>query len=143
MYLFEVYGRPLPQGKSIGNGRIFTPQKIKNYVEMIQWQIRPFAPEQPLTGPLMVEITSYFSIPKSTPTKKRNLMLNGIIHHTTYPDEDNCSYVIRNALKKIVYEDDRQITDNIGRKRWGEKDKIVIKVVPIDELYPSSEVKCA
>lgn len=134
MYLFEVYGRVVPQGKSIGNGRIFTPKKIKDYVEMIQWQIKPFAPSEPLTCPILVEITCYFSVPKSTPAKKRQQMLNGVIHHTSYPDEDNCSYLIRNALKKIVYEDDRQITDNIGHKRWGEKDKIVIKVVPLSEI---------
>lgn len=133
MYIFEVYGRALPQGKAIGNGRIFTPTKLKKYIEMLQWQIRPYAPAELLTGPVIVDITCYFAVPKSTPAKKRTQMLNGIIHHITYPDEDNCSYTIRNAMKKIVYEDDRQIVENRGRKLWGEKDKIVIKVIPVNE----------
>ena len=143
MLIFEVHGRAVPQGKGVGNGRIFTPKKIKEYIEMLQWQIKPFAPSEPLTCPVLVDITCYFAVPKSTPTKKRNLMLNGVIHHIVYPDEDNCSYIIRNAMKKIVYEDDRQITDNIGRKRWGERDKIVIKVIPIEEIQPNMRLTCA
>lgn len=137
MFIFEVYGKPLPQKHGIGHGHYFTPKKIKDYIEQIQWQIKPFAPIEPIKGPVSVDITCYFEVPKSASSTRRRQMLNQVIHHTTYPDIDNCTYLIKNAMKKIVYEDDRQIIDDISHKRYGEKAKTVIRVIPIEEIAPT------
>jgi len=61
-------------------------------------------------------------------------MINGVILPKKRPDFDNLAYIITNALKEIVYEDDSLITDCIIRKRYGEIPKTVIKIIPIQEM---------
>lgn len=142
MFIFEIFGTALPQKHAIAKGRIYTPKAMKEYIEKIQWQIRPYAPVEPLKGPVQVDITCYFEVPKSVSSTRRKQMLNQVIHHTTYPDIDNCTYVIKNAMKKIVYEDDRQIIDDNSHKRYGEIAKTVIKVIPIEEIAPTRGEIC-
>ena len=137
MLLYEINLDPIPQAHCVGKGHIYTPDHIKKYVEMIKWQLKPYAPSIPLTGRIEVDVTCYFKIPKSTSGIRKRQMLNDVIGHTNIPDEDNCSYVIKNAMKKLIYEDDRQITDFHGHKRWGESGKIIIKIIPIEEIAPT------
>lgn len=142
MYIFEIHTPPIPQKHGVGKGRYYTPPAIKDYIEKVQWQLKPFAPSEPLKGPVMVDITCYFPVPKSTSGTRRRQMLNQVIHHTTYPDIDNCSYLLKNAMKKIVYDDDRQIIDDCAHKRYGEVAKTVIKVIPIEEIAPTRGQSC-
>ncbi len=58
MYIFEIYGVPPVQKQTrhcTKNGRSWSFDPSKKDKERIQWQIRPTAPEKPLTGP--VELT--------------------------------------------------------------------------------------
>lgn len=137
MYIFELHGPPIPQQQTrffkAGSGiRTYDPSSKSK--TMLQWQMKPYAPRDPLPGALKVDLTFYFPVPKSTSGIKRRQMLNHVICHTKKPDLDNCAYLITNAMKKIFYNDDNQIVDLYIHKRYGEEPKTVVKVIPIEEI---------
>lgn len=73
-------------------------------------------------------------IPKSTSAKIRAQMLNAVILPTKRPDFDNLAYLVTNALKKIVYADDSQVTDCIILKRYAERPRTEIEIHPLDPI---------
>lgn len=142
MYLFQVYGSPPPQ-KQLECACACPPEKkckkwmynpSKKDIERVQWQIKPFAPKEPLLGPVELSITFFLPIPKSVSAKMRKQMINRVILPNIKPDEDNLAYLITNALKKIVYDDDKQVCAKHVYKYYGPEPKTVIKVRPILQM---------
>lgn len=134
MYIFEIHGAPIPQKQTRftcagGYPRAYDPSSKDK--ERIQWQIKPFAPEEPLKGPIELSITFFLPIPKSTSSKNRLAMINRVILPCVKPDEDNLAYIVTNALKKIVYEDDNQVCAKHVYKFYGVDPKTIIRVRPI------------
>lgn len=130
MLLFEVHLTPRPQKQTrLGKHGAYDPSKTQK--QAIQWQIRPYAPKEPLKGPLNVDIVFYLPIPKSTSKTVKTQMLNGIVYPMKRPDIDNLAYIVTNAMKEIVYEDDAQVVDLTLKKRYGETPKTVIKVIEL------------
>ncbi len=101
----------------------------KQYKQAIQWQIRPYAPKESLKTPLIVDIMFYLPIPKGTSKLLTRQMISGIVFPSKRPDLDNLAYIVTNAMKELVYEDDSQIVDLILKKRYAEVPKTVIKVI--------------
>jgi Holliday junction resolvase RusA-like endonuclease len=137
MYIFEIHGVPIAQKQTrfccINNKpRAYDPSAKDK--ERIQWQIRPFAPQEPLLGPVELSITFFLPIPKRVSAKVRRQMINRVTLPNVRPDEDNLAYLISNALKKIVYEDDKQVCVKHVYKFYGEVPKTVIKVRPILQI---------
>lgn len=136
MYQFEIHNIPIAQkqtrffkcGTSI---RTYDPSSKDK--ERIQWQIKPFAPEVPLTCPVELTIAFFVPIPKSTSKTLRTQMINRVILPTKKPDIDNLAYLVTNALKKIVYEDDNCIVAQHLYKFYSENPRTVIRVRPIVE----------
>ena len=143
MFILEVVGDPVPQKQTQFNrhsGHAYNPSaKAQEY---IRWQIRPYAPKEPLRCPVQVDLTFFFKPPKSTSSIKRRQMLNHVIHHIKRPDVDNCAYLITNALKTIFFQDDSQIIDLNLHKRYAEEAKTVIKIVPIEEISKTTGEIC-
>lgn len=147
MYVFEISGAPVPQKQTRfsckgGFPRAYDPSKKD--LEMIRWQIRPTAPKTPLTGPIELHLYFFLPIPKSTSKARRMQMINRIILPIVKPDADNLSYIVTNAMKKLVYEDDNQICKQVIYKLYGEEPKTIIKVQTIQtaEKY-GLEAPCA
>ncbi len=142
MYLFELHGSPIPQKQTqfSRNGHAYDPSS-KNKAQM-QWQMQPYAPKEPLNGPIQVDLTFYFVPPKSTSGIRRRQMINHVIHHTKKPDADNCAYLVTNAMKKIFYTDDSQIIDLHIHKRYSDVAKTVIKVIPIEQISITRGDEC-
>ncbi len=133
MLIFEIHMTPVPQKQTRfiaqrGKFRGVDPSKLDK--EQIQWQIRPTAPLRPIEGPVQLDITFVMPIPKGTSAIKTRQMINGVIFPIKRPDLDNLSYLVVNAFKGIVYEDDSQIVDLNLHKRYGEKPKTIVKVIP-------------
>lgn len=144
MLLFEVVGIPVPQKQTQfirATGIAYNPSKKD--MERLQWQIRPYAPEIPLTCAIEMHITFYLPIPKAISKRVRTQMLNEVILPTKKPDVDNLAYLVTNALKEIVYRDDSLVTDCIIRKRYSDRPRTVIKIIPIEELQPIGGSSCA
>lgn len=143
MLLFEIIGVPVPQKQTQfirRTGIAYNPSKKD--ADRLIWQIRPDAPQTPLNGAIEMHLTFYLPIPKSASRIKRCQMLNGVILPKQKPDFDNLAYLVTNALKKIVYADDSQVTDCIIRKRYSDRPRTVIKIIPIDELQPIGGTPC-
>ena len=143
MFLFEVNGVPVPQKQTQfirATGVAYNPSKKD--LERFQWQIKPYAPDKPLEGPIEMHLTFYVPIPKSESSRRKMQMLNGVILPTKKPDFDNLAYLVTNALKQLVYRDDSQVTDCIIRKRYSDRPRTVIKVIPIDEISPVGGTQC-
>lgn len=134
MFIFEVHGNPIPQKQTRcacigGHPRMYDPGKKEK--EMLIWQIKPFAPPEPIKGAIELTLTFFLPIPKATSSKNRLAMINRVILPTIKPDEDNLAYLITNVLKKLVYEDDKQICAKHVYKFYGPDPKTIIKVRPI------------
>lgn len=131
MLLFEIHSTPRPQKQTYFTRRgCFDPSNGSK--QALIWQIKPHAPAKPIEGPVSVIITFYMPIPKATNKKTREQMLNGVCLHVRRPDLDNMAYMVTNAMKELVYEDDSQIVDLKISKRYGEVPKTVIKVIEVD-----------
>jgi Holliday junction resolvase RusA-like endonuclease len=70
--------------------------------------------------PLKAYIEIYYGIPKSTPKKNIELMLDGEIRPCKKPDIDNVCKIIFDALNGIAYKDDTQIIQLYATKYYGE-----------------------
>ena len=135
MFIFEIHCAPKPQkqtqqGVSYSGKKIFyDPSKMDK--RMIQWQVRPHAPKEPLSGAIEMHLTFYMPIPKKASGIERQAMINGLSKHYKRPDLDNLAYIVTNALKEIVYKDDSQICKMVIEKLYGEQPRTVIKVMEI------------
>lgn len=127
MLIFEIISTPRPEKQTkYGRGRFYNPNK--QVTEMIRWQVAPHAPKELFKGPLEMHLTFYLPIPKGTSAIRRRLMLNGTVKHYVRPDYDNLAYLVTNALKGLIYQDDAQVWRCISEKLYGETPKTVVKV---------------
>ena len=103
-----------------------TPKKTRDYETyvkekyMVKYGDRSF----PKDIPLKAEITAYFAIPKS---KKRKIGDDV----TKRPDLDNIIKIILDALNKVAYHDDAQISEVTCNKKYALNPKVEIKITPL------------
>jgi len=144
MYIYEIQGVPVPHQETRWNrktGHAYAPDhKLE---QLAKWQIKPFAPKELLKGRFDIEVVCYFPIAKSIKGERRLQMLNDVIGHTQCPDFDNLLKFYCDVLKGIVLEDDAQISDGTGRKRWAERGRTVIKLNPIAQQLKTQGDICA
>lgn len=77
-------------------------------------------PETPWTGPIWLNVIITLPIPKSKPKKWRLLAAYRQIYHTTKPDIDNLLKHLKDCMKGIFYNDDRQIVMVQAKKVYGD-----------------------
>lgn len=139
VYQFEIFGPPLVQKATrwtcaCKKGRVYNPSRQDR--EFLEWQIKPFAPRDPLDGPIELSIYFFMPIPKGTSKRLREQMINRVILPTKRPDADNLAYLVTNALKELVYIDDSQVCAQHVYKFYGTDPKTVIRVRPILQADP-------
>jgi Holliday junction resolvase RusA-like endonuclease len=74
-----------------------------------------------LEGQIKATIEAHYAVPKRKSKSIRMQMLNGSINPTIKPDADNIAKIILDALNKIAYKDDSQITQLTVIKRYSEQ----------------------
>lgn len=136
MFQFEIYAPLTPQKQTrwTKTGHSYDPSKKDK--ERIQWQIRPLAPASPLSCPIELTVFFFFPVPKAASKALRAQMLNRVILPDKKPDVDNLAYLITNALKEIVYDDDKRVCAMHAYKFYGAEEKTVIQVRPILQAQP-------
>lgn len=117
-----------PQGKArartfynprLGKHTSVTPSKTVLYENLIKTcYLRAHEGECYEEGPLGVNISAYYEIPKSMSKKDKEAALYGKLFPTKKPDADNIAKVICDALNGLAYKDDKQIVDLNVRKRY-------------------------
>ena len=132
IYEFEVPGKVIGKGRPRLNsytGIVYTPTKTKDYETLIeQYFLLKYPKFQILEGRIKVSIIAYFSIPKATKKSDINEMLDNNISPTKKPDIDNIAKIILDALNKLAFKDDNQITKLEIEKKYGTEEKISVKV---------------
>jgi len=103
-----VYGEPVAKGrpKIAVRGKFamaYTDKKTREAEDSFITQAIKNKPEQPLEGPLKVEIQLYKIKPKSYSKKVK--------YWTKKPDIDNMIKLVLDAMNKIFYQDDAQIVE--------------------------------
>lgn len=139
MFQFQVHGIPVAQKQTrftckCGRGHCYDPSSRDKAI--IQWQVKPFAPEVPFDSAVEMTLMFFMPIPKSASKAVREQMINRVILPDRKPDDDNLSYLVTNALKGIVYDDDKRICVRHIYKFYGVEPKTVIRVRPILQAQP-------
>jgi Holliday junction resolvase RusA-like endonuclease len=89
----------------------------------------------PHTGPVAIAVEAVF-IPPQSWSKKRQLDPG---HKTTKPDLDNIVKSVLDGLNGIAFVDDSQIDRIDARKRFGDRNEIVVSMERIGELRETAE----
>ena len=129
-YEFEVIGdikgKARPRMNTI-TGVTYTPNNTKDYENLIRQYFKVKYPRfTPLENRVKVDIKAYFKIPKNTSKKNTELMLNNTIGPAKKPDIDNITKVVLDALNKMAFKDDNQITKIEVEKFYGDTEKIIV-----------------
>lgn len=131
-YEFEVPGKITGKGRprvNTSTAIAYTPVKTKEYEELIkQYFIIKYRAIKPLEGRLSVTIKAHFSIPKNTNKSNTEEMLNNKISPVKKPDIDNIAKIVLDALNKLAFKDDNQITKLNIEKIYSKEEKISIKI---------------
>ena len=132
VYEFEVIGDIKGKARPRVNTytcKAYTPTNTKDYEELIKQYFKIKYPKYiPLENRVSVKIVAYFKIPKNTSKKNAENMLKGSISPTKKPDIDNIVKIILDALNKMAFKDDNQITKLEIEKKYEEEEKILVKV---------------
>ena len=131
-YEFEVPGKITGKGRpriNTATAIAYTPTKTKEYEDLVkQYFIIKNRCAKPLEGRLEVTIKAFFGIPKNTSKKQKEEMLNNNISPVKKPDIDNIAKIILDALNKLAFNDDNQITKLSIEKEYCEEEKVYIKI---------------
>ena len=110
-------------------GKAYTPSKTKNYeYEIKRWFINKYPNFKTLETRLKIQIIAYYDIPKSTTKKQAEKMERQIISPTKKPDIDNIAKIVLDALNKLAYKDDTQITKLEIEKVYADQAKLYISI---------------
>lgn len=145
-----IYRLPL---EPIGKGRprvtrygTYTPTKTTHFEDQVRYLTTKMTKDTivPAKTPCSLEITAYFTVPKSYSKKRRLDCLSGVERPTKKPDIDNVAKAILDGLnpkmkrnkatRKMdmlahgVYDDDTQVVDLTIRKRYAEQGHIDIRL---------------
>lgn len=132
IYEFEVPGKIIGKGRPRLNtytGNVYTPTKTKDYETLIeQYFLIKYPRFKILEGRVKVNIIAYFNIHKATKKSDVDKMLSNEISPTKKPDIDNIVKVILDAMNKIAFKDDTQITKLEVEKKYGDEEKVCVKI---------------
>ena len=131
---FEILGQPKGKGRPriTQTGHAFTPKDTVMYENLVKLMYSSQVGNKFLEGAIKAEIIGYFSIPKSTSKKKKVEMIEGKIEYTHKIDCDNLAKIILDALNKIAYHDDAQITQLYVQKKYAEEPKVVVTLTELE-----------
>jgi Holliday junction resolvase RusA-like endonuclease len=112
-------------------GHAYTPQKTRSYEASLRIAVgEAMSGTAPIEGPVSVEITATFPIPKSWSKKRKARAEAGLEYATGRPDADNLVKTL-DASNEIVFHDDRQILRPTVTKVYGTIAEFVVAVAPI------------
>ncbi|OFC75880.1 RusA family crossover junction endodeoxyribonuclease [Bacillus thuringiensis] len=136
MIKFTVLGEPVAQGRpraGILNGKISMrdPMKSRNFKQYVGLVASQYAPEKLLEGPLQLEVKVYKPSLKSFSKKKALAAEEGLLRPTTKPDVDNYVKGVKDALNKVIWNDDSQVVDLKVSKWYSEKPRVEVFIKEI------------
>lgn len=132
IYEFEVPGKITGKGRPRVNTQTaiaYTPTKTREYEELVkQYFILKYRRINPLEGRIKIQIKAYMGMAKNISKKQKEEMIKNTISPTKKPDIDNIAKVILDALNKLAFKDDNQITKLEIEKFYAEEEKVYVKI---------------
>lgn len=127
---FTVPGPPKGKGRARavsigGHARMYPDAKTATYERQVGTIALPLFPV-PIQGPVRLNLTAVFEIPKSRAKGKRALRDGE--WHAQRPDLDNIEKAIKDGLNRIAWADDCQVADVVKRKFWGHPAGVIVTV---------------
>ena len=135
MITLELHGDPIPQGRPRFSKRgnfVTTYDPHHKIKEGYKWQLKSQYREELMTGPIILSVTFFMPIPKSTSGIKKRQMANGIIHHIKKPDVDNLLKLVCDALNQTIFSDDSQIIEVRAKKIYSNNPGTSIRIIPLN-----------
>lgn len=130
---FIIYGEPKGKGRPRfvrATGHAVTPKDTVEYQNLVkmEYQLQCEGQRFPDDAQLEMQVTAYYSIPKSVSKRKKEKMLNHQIRPTKKPDSSNVLKAIEDALNKIAYKDDSQIVETRVSRFYGEIPMVTVTI---------------
>ena len=132
---FTVYGRPVAKERPrVVDNHAVTPKKTKEWETTIGYTYKSVYHgfKFPREKALRVEADFYLAIPKNTSKKQREKMLSGEVRPAKRNgDVDNLTKTVLDSGNGVIFEDDAQVVELMGRKFYGEQERTVIRVTAL------------
>ena len=129
---FIVPGDPRGKGRPrFSKGRTYTDDKTVEYERRIRnsYRLNFGSYKWPDNALLKVQITAYYSIPKSATKAKRAMMESGDLLPTRKPDVDNIIKAVLDALNGVAYKDDASVVEVSCRKLYGTPPRVEVEIM--------------
>ena len=126
---------PTPKGRprfkvKLNRVYTFTPQSTRVFENRVAEYYKGAAQgyKFPKGVPIVVSIEFGMRIPMSTSKKRRESMINDLIHHAVKPDLDNLVKSVLDALNDVAWHDDAQIVELHVSKHYVSSPHIYIAI---------------
>lgn len=132
VFEIEPVEQARPRATKMGRGiRLYDPKKVSVYKKQLAMMCQLQYKNDPVTGPLKVELTFFRHIQSSISKKERELRLSGSHRPVVKPDTDNYVKSTLDGLNGLLWEDDNQIVDLIAHKYYSDNPRIEVEVKKI------------
>lgn len=129
VFEIEPVEQARPRATRMGRGiRLYDPKKVSVYKKQLAMMCKFQYKQEPLTGPLKVELNFFRHVQSSLSKKKRELRLSGSHRPVVKPDTDNYIKSTLDGLNGILWEDDNQIVDLIAHKYYSDRPRVEVEV---------------
>jgi Holliday junction resolvase RusA-like endonuclease len=123
MITFTIYGEPVAQGRPklstlCGHARAYDPKKSRDFKTYVKLAAQEHRPDVLLSGPVILTVKVFRSIPKSFSVKKSGEAEVGNLRPTTKPDLKNYIAGVEDALNQVIYVDDSQVIEYGRSGKW-------------------------
>ena len=111
--------------------RVYDPPKVKQFKRILRSLAINQYSRPPLIGPLSVSLTFYRPVQRSISQSERERRLSNKSKPVVKPDTDNYIKATLDALNGVLWHDDAQIVKIAGEKRYSDRPKITVSVMPV------------
>lgn len=125
--LGKPFGKARPRSGKFG---VYNPKQNKEYEDRVRAAFKQAVGmiTEPVDKPMWLSIECVYPIPKTTPKRKREMMLAGKLYPMVKPDLDNCIKSVMDALNGLAYYDDKQIVHLRAVKKYGDVPQTIIDI---------------
>ncbi|MDM8222515.1 RusA family crossover junction endodeoxyribonuclease [Limosilactobacillus vaginalis] len=129
VFEIEPVEQARPRATRMGRGiRLYDPKKVSVYKKQLAMMCKFQYKQEPLTGPLKVELKFFRHVQSSLSKKERELRLSGSHRPVVKPDTDNYIKSTLDGLNGLLWEDDNQIVDLIAHKYYSDRPRVEVEV---------------
>ena len=88
---------------------------------------------KPLSGPVHVDFTFYFSLPNNASKQQATDMLEDKIYHTSWPDCGFLADILGGIIRGMLFGDGGYVSSSMGKKLYSTTPRTEIKVQELTE----------